>query len=148
GSGLDRALEEALHLGLDETLETGEIWPGERKRFPDPVGKYDPAARPWQRPLAEPRHPPAADEPLFGMLLRSSRGDEGSSARPREEEPDGTGRRIQDAMPPATTSDEVPDQRPHPRDERLLITFSRILAFIAKWLIGATRNSRLAAPSS
>src|SRR5260221_10710496 len=106
-SGLDRALENALRLGLDETLLTGEIWKGERDTYPDPIGLYDPKARLWQRPLAEKREPPASAEPLIGVvrrvLVRSSRP---ASGDPTQRQPD------QDVKATGTAPDQGGSPRP------------------------------------
>ena len=64
GSGVDRALGDALRAELDDILESGELYEGERDDFPEPYGPYDPMARPWQMPLATKRQPPAAAEAL------------------------------------------------------------------------------------
>ena len=68
GSGLDRALDHAQRAELDEVLESGELYPGERDEFPEPYGPYDPAARPWQMPFSVPRTPPATAESLPAAL--------------------------------------------------------------------------------
>jgi hypothetical protein len=78
GSGLDRALEHAQRADLDDILESGELYDGERDELPEPYGPYDPAARPWQMPLGR-RKPPASGEPLRAAL-RETLGPAASSA--------------------------------------------------------------------
>ena len=68
GSGLDRALEGAQRAELDAILESGELFEGEREKFPEPYGPYDPTARPWQMPFARVRKPPASAESLPDAL--------------------------------------------------------------------------------
>jgi len=68
GSGLDRALQQALDANLDDTLLTGEIFRGERKDYPDAIGDTDPDARPWQMSLGSKRKPPADDESLRTII--------------------------------------------------------------------------------
>ena len=68
GSGLDRALGNALRAELDDILESGELYEGERADFPEPYGPYDPNARPWQMPFDAPRPPPATAESLPDAL--------------------------------------------------------------------------------
>jgi hypothetical protein len=69
GSGLDRALENALRSGLDDILMSGELYEGERRDFPEPYGPYSESARPWQMGFDQDRLPPAADESLIHELL-------------------------------------------------------------------------------
>ncbi len=86
GSGLDRALENALSADLDDILESGELYPGERDGFPDAYGPYEPDARPWQMPFAVKRAPPATAEPL-----RKALGERGKPpAGPQRAEPSKT----------------------------------------------------------
>ena len=68
GSGLDRALDNALHAGLDDILESGELYPGEGDAFAEAYGPYDPDARPWQMAFSVKRVPPATAEPLRAAL--------------------------------------------------------------------------------
>ncbi|MEW5992491.1 MAG: hypothetical protein AB1736_14270 [Chloroflexota bacterium] len=86
GSGLDRALGQALRAELDDILESGELFPGERELFPEPYGPYDPDARPWQMPFATPRTPPATAEPILWMGARSRAGSS-MAAAPAAEPP-------------------------------------------------------------
>jgi hypothetical protein len=59
-SGIDRALELALQAELDDVLASGELWPGEREAFPDPVPAVPLVRRPWQQPMKVSRKPPAS----------------------------------------------------------------------------------------
>lgn len=67
-SGLDRALDLALRAELDDVLETGELWPGERHDFPEPRAGAN-VHRPWQQPMSKTRQPPANDISLWQMLV-------------------------------------------------------------------------------
>jgi hypothetical protein len=68
GSGVDRALDDAQRADLDAILESGELFDGEREKFPEPYGPYDPDARPWQMPFGTVRKPPASAESLPDAL--------------------------------------------------------------------------------
>jgi hypothetical protein len=68
-SGLDRALRLALKAELDDVLLSGELWPGERQDFPEPIPGVDKVDRPWQRGLDQ--KPEPAGEPLIPLLRRS-----------------------------------------------------------------------------
>ena len=65
-SGIDRALQVALEAELDGEITSGELWPGEREQFPEPIPAVD-ADRPWQMPIRAPRGPTAA--PPLGAVL-------------------------------------------------------------------------------
>lgn len=132
GSGIDRALQQALNAGLDETLESGELYPGERDKYPDPVGDYDPDARPWQMPMSTRREPPASDEPLgkvvAGLRRRSMRPPREEAARAQQES--GT-----KAPPPDAILDARPTRSDRARTDalgrigRLLVTLLALAGF-------------------
>ncbi|HEX5588959.1 MAG TPA: hypothetical protein VFX65_01550 [Candidatus Limnocylindrales bacterium] len=116
GSGLDRALDHAQRAELDDILESGELYPGERDEFPEPYGPYDPAARPWQMPFAVPRTPPASAESLPDALrgrgdpspaqaVRAADGDPASRAAPAAAAP------AAPAACPATNAERAPAYR-------------------------------------
>ncbi|HEX5013632.1 MAG TPA: hypothetical protein VFV72_05660 [Candidatus Limnocylindrales bacterium] len=65
-SGIDRALQVALEAELDQEITSGELWPGEREQFPEPIPPGE-ANRPWQMPIRAPRGPTAA--PPIGAVL-------------------------------------------------------------------------------
>jgi hypothetical protein len=69
-SGIDRALRLALENELDRELASGELWPGEREQFPDPIPAVDLVDRPWQRPIGELRKPTSA--PSLGSTASSA----------------------------------------------------------------------------
>ena len=58
-SGIDRALRLALDNELDTQLATGELFEGERARFPEPMPAVE-VNRPWQFPIGEKRTAPSA----------------------------------------------------------------------------------------
>jgi uncharacterized membrane protein YidH (DUF202 family) len=72
-SGLDRALQLALDAELDDELLSGELWPGERAEFPDPIPAVAEVRRRWQRPVDEHRDPPASESSLWSMFLAEVR---------------------------------------------------------------------------
>jgi hypothetical protein len=83
GSGVDRALDNALHADLDDVLESGELYPGERDDACPPYGAYDSDARRWQMPFGTRRVPPATAEPLRTALAQRGK----PPADPPQKEP-------------------------------------------------------------
>jgi len=73
-SGLDRALNLALEAELDAVIESGELWEGELRDFPESVAAWKPNGRRWQRPINEHRKPPASDTSLWTMFIDALRG--------------------------------------------------------------------------
>ena len=68
-SGIDRALRLALDKELDTQLATGELFEGERARFPEPMPAVE-VNRPWQFPIGEKRTAPSA--PSLGSTMSSA----------------------------------------------------------------------------
>jgi hypothetical protein len=66
-SGLDRALQLALDAELDRQIESGELWPGEIRDFPDPTPRIEFVNRPWQRDIDEKREPPGTRASEFDL---------------------------------------------------------------------------------
>ena len=64
-SGIDRALRLALDKELDTQLATGELFDGERARFPEPMPEVE-VNRPWQFPIGEKRTAPRSMRQLQG----------------------------------------------------------------------------------
>lgn len=68
-SGIDRALQLALNAELDEILLSGELWPGERDEFPEPIAPGI-SRRPWQLAIGESFDPPGSRAPLTSLFGR------------------------------------------------------------------------------
>jgi hypothetical protein len=109
GSGLDRALDNAQRARLDDILESGELYEGERNDFPEPYGPFDPNARPWQMPFDTPRPPPATAEPL-GDALRSAASREPAPAPAAASTSDQARQSTPGVPPPPPARDEERDK--------------------------------------
>src|SRR6185369_414452 len=90
-SGIDRALRLALDKELDTQLATGELFDGERARFPEPMPEVE-VNRPWQFPIGEKRTSPSA--PSLGSTMSSALG------RQQTAEPAAANDRIRRTLPP------------------------------------------------
>src|SRR6476659_5962124 len=90
-SGIDRALRLALDKELDTQLATGELFEGERARFPEPMPAVE-VNRPWQFPIGEKRTSPSA--PSLGSTMSSALG------RQQTAEPTAANDRISRTLPP------------------------------------------------
>ena len=89
-SGIDRALRLALDKELDTQLATGELFDGERARFPEPMPEVE-VNRPWQFPIGEKRTSPSA--PSLGSTMSSALG------RQQTAEPAAANDRIRRTLP-------------------------------------------------
>src|SRR6476660_5713815 len=90
-SGIDRALRLALDKELDTQLATGELFEGERARFPEPMPAVE-VNRPWQFPIGEKRT--ATSAPSLRSTMSSALGRQGTA------EPAASNDRISRTLPP------------------------------------------------
>jgi len=95
-SGIDRALRLALDKELDTQLATGELFEGERARFPEPMPPVE-VNRPWQFPIGEKRTAPSA--PSLRSTMSSAIGRQ-RPAEPAAVEPAAANDRISRTLPP------------------------------------------------